>query len=184
MAGQFNTTSPAAPFTGSHDEEDRHGRGPHAGTLLLPKWWGIHHRNKALLPQKNFKTAPRKRKACLTRNGELCLQDGKDRGPPPLHLARPGGAGEQEAAGAGRGGGGEEAPPQALLVCQPCRKLTSYEGFRSPPAGSRAEARAFLCFTAWQPLRSGVYVLGIDVWGFLLYFFFFLSFFFLFASWF
>lgn len=58
--------------------------------------------------------APCKIKACLTCNGELCLQDGKDHDPPPLHLARPGGAGEQEAADLGRG---EEAPPQALLIC-------------------------------------------------------------------
>lgn len=76
-----------------------------------------------LFPQRSFKRAPRKIKACLTGDWELCLQDGKDRNPPPLHLARPGGAGEQEAVGRG----GEELPPRAL----PFRR----------PAGSSAPAR-------------------------------------------
>lgn len=51
--------------------------------------------------------------------------------------------------GAGGHKQGEEGvPPQALLVCQPHRKLSSCEGFRSPPAGSSTKARAFLCLAA------------------------------------
>lgn len=117
-----------------------------------------------LFPQKSFKIASRKIKACLTCNGELCLQDGKDCDPPPLHLARPGSAGEREAAGAGRGE--EEVPLHGLCSS-------------AAPAGSSPPMRAFGVHLPAAALKhapssaSEVYVLGIHVWGFLLYFFFF-----------
>lgn len=44
-------------------------------------------------PQKSFKIAPHKTKACLTCNRELCLQGGKDSNPLPLHLTPASGAG-------------------------------------------------------------------------------------------
>jgi len=58
VAGQLNTVSPAASSTdghnSSHDLEDRCGGGPHADTLLLPKWWGGHRRNIMSFPEREL----------------------------------------------------------------------------------------------------------------------------------
>lgn len=145
--GQFNTAGPAPP-----PEEDRRGRGAHTDTLLLPKWWWIHRRSIAPFPQKSFTTTPRKPRARPTCGWELCLQGGKDGDPPPLHLARPDSAGC-----GGHRREEEEAPPRAVLACGRHRKrLTSYEGFRSPPAG-------FLCLHSLRGLGFAFLVLMFGV---------------------
>lgn len=113
-------------------------------------------------PQKSFKIAPHKTKSCLTCNRELCLQGGKDSDPLPLHLTPASGAG---VSGVGRWGGRHLHG----LCSSGClhRKHCFYKGFWSPPAGSHPKTH--VPSSASQLLRSGFYVPGIDVYGFLLY---------------
>lgn len=79
---------PGQSHTAGPSRQDRQGRGARTDTLLLPKWWGKHHRNASPFPPKSSPSSPGRPE------GRLYLWPGavpagRPGRPPPSTASRP-----------------------------------------------------------------------------------------------